>query len=149
MTEGQLEPIEAGGAPALEAVASGLRRDGSDLALYGGFLINTLVEALPEELVRQDVKRSASDRMRGRPGEVVGVSVDLGDLRFQLRRSGVGARPETTIGHVSGGITMKTDTVTLDAWADALARALVVAAGQDARAADAASRLAIPRGIDL
>jgi hypothetical protein len=147
VTDGELAPL--GGAPALEAVASGLRRDGSDLALYGGFLINTLTEALPEDLVQVERKRSATDRLRGRDGEIVSVAVDLGSLRFRLRRADVGARPETTVGHVSGGITMKTDTVTLDAWADQLARALVDAAAGDAAAADAASRIAIPRGADL
>jgi hypothetical protein len=138
-----------GGAPAIEAVAAGLRRDGADLSLYGGFLINTLTEALPEDLLRIERKRSASDRLRGRDGEIVGVSVDLGDHRFALTRAGVGARPQTTVAHVSGGITMSTSPVALDDWAGQLAAALVAAAGRDAAAADAAARLSIPRGSDL
>ncbi len=152
MTSGELEPVAGGevaGPPVLEAVAAGLRRDGADLSLYGGFLINTLIEALPPDLVRVERRRSAADRLRGREGDVVAVGVELGDKRFRLARPGTGARPEATVGHVSGGVTMSTTTVPLDAWAQDLAAALVTAAGRDAAAADAASRLAIPRGADL
>lgn len=145
----EVEPYGDPGAPALAAVAAGLRRDGADLSLYGGFLINALTESLPEELVQVERKRTAGDRMRGRPGEIVAVGVDLGDSRFRLTRAGVGARPQTTVSHVSGGITMKTETVSMDAWAAQLSAALQTAGSQDAAAADAAARLAIPRGSDL
>jgi len=140
---------ELEGAPVLDAVAAGLRRDGSDLALYGGFLLNTLTEALPPDLVSIERHRSAADRLHGREGDVTGVQVDLGDRRFRLVRSGVGVRPSATVGHQSGGITLNTETVGLDEWAERLAAALVERAGADAAAAAAAARLAIPRGSDL
>lgn len=141
--------FELGGPPALEAVAARLRRDGSDLALYGGFLLNTVTEALPSDLVRVERQRSAADRLRAREGVVTGVQVDLGDLRFRLVRRSVGERPAATVGHQSGGVTMNTETVDLDAWAQRLAAALVEQAAADATVADAASRLAVPRGSDL
>lgn len=140
---------ELGGAPALEAVAAGLRRDSSDLALYGGFLLNTLTEALPPEMVQAERRRSAGDRLHGRPGELTAVQVDLGDHRFRLERAAVGVRPHATVSHASGGITMNTEAVGLDEWAQRLAAALVEQAGADAAAADAAARLAVPRGSDL
>jgi hypothetical protein len=133
----------------LEAVAAGLRRDSSDLALYGGFLISTVLEALPPEMVAVERHRTATDRLRGRPGEVVSVAVDLADHRYTLRRRAVGVRPEATVAHQSGGITMSSDTVPLDVWARRLAEDLVARAGADAAAADAAARLAVPRGSDL
>lgn len=142
----ELQPAEP---PGLAAVAAGLRRDGADLSLYGGFLISTLTEALPADLVRVERHRTAADRLRGRDGEIVAVSVDLADNRFRLTRRSVGARPETTVAHVSGGVTMSTQTVSLDAWAAQLSAALLAAARTDAVAADAAARLAIPRGADL
>lgn len=140
---------ELGGTPALEAVAAGLRRDSSDLALYGGFLLNTVTEALPPEMVQVERRRSAGDRLHGRPGELTAVQVDLGDHRFRLQRTAVGVRPQATVAHASGGITMNTETVGLDEWAQRLATALVEQAGADAAAADAAARLAVPRGSDL
>lgn len=140
---------ELGGTPALEAVAAGLRRDSSDLALYGGFLLNTVTEALPPEMVRAERHRTAGDRLHGRSGELTAVEVDLGDHRFRLQRTAVGVRPQASVGHASGGITMNTETVGLDEWAQRLAAALVEQAGADAAAADAAARLAVPRGSDL
>ncbi len=141
--------MDLDGAPSLDAVAAGLRRDGSDLALYGGFLISTVLEALPPEMVVVERHRTGSDRLKGRPGEVVSVQVDLGDFRYRLQRKAVATRPDATISHTSGGITMSTDTVPLDEWARRLAEGLVARAGADAAAADAAARLAVPRGSDL
>ena len=92
---------ELGGTPALEAVAAGLRRDSSDLALYGGFLLNTVTEALPPEMVQVERRRSAGDRLHGRPGELTAVQVDLGDHRFRLQRTAVGVRPPATVAHAS------------------------------------------------
>lgn len=142
-------PSDPAGPVSLEAVAAGLRRDGSDLALYGGFLLNTVVDALPPELLEVESHRTAADRLRGRPGEVVGVQVDLGDFRYRLQRRGAGARPQATVAHLSGGVTLSTDEVSLDRWAQRLAEGLVQQAGADAGAADAAARLAVPDGSSL
>lgn len=136
-------------APGIEAVAAALRQDGQDLALYAGFLLNTLTEALPAELVQLERQRTAADRLRGRPGQVVGVTIAIGDRRYRLVRRGVGARPQATVAQLGGAIVLKTREVALDTWAQELAAALVAVGTNDARAAEALQRLTIPRGADL
>ena len=68
----------------LDLVASALRADSADVAIYARVLSESLGAALPPGTVTVDRERSVSDRMRGRPGEVSRVIVRLGDQVMTL-----------------------------------------------------------------
>jgi hypothetical protein len=127
----------------MEVLAANLRRQADDLSMYAGFLLNSLSAALPADLVQVDRKAGLFGRVKD-DAPVLAVSVQLGDQRFALRRSGVGHRVAATVGHVSGGIVLRTDEVGMDAWSRRLAEALARFAEQDAAAAQALSRLTLP-----
>jgi hypothetical protein len=127
----------------MELLAANLRRQSDDLSMYAGFLINSLSAALPADMVTVERKTGLFGRAKD-DAPVLAVSVLLGDQQFTLRRPGVGHRVRATVGHVSAGIVLRTDEVTMDAWSRRLAAALAGVAEQDATAAQALSRLTLP-----
>ncbi|MBO0871673.1 MAG: hypothetical protein J2P15_24235 [Micromonosporaceae bacterium] len=128
----------------LELLAAQLRRHTDDLSLYGGMLLNVLSAALPADLVQVRRESKWKARLAGRDPAVLGVSVTIGDQRYELDRGDVGARPLTRICHQSGGVVMSTRTVSADEWSRALAGALAAVAGTDAAAVAALQRLTAP-----
>jgi hypothetical protein len=68
----------------LDMVTAALRADSTDVAIYARVLTQSLGEALPSEFVTVDRDRSVSDRMRGRPGEISRIAVQLGDQQMTL-----------------------------------------------------------------
>jgi hypothetical protein len=128
----------------LEVVAAGLRRHSSDLSLYAGFLLSTLSEALPPELVQLERERGLGARLRRGEPPVTAVSVLLGDLQFTLRRAKVGAAPAASVGHQSGGVVLRTETLPLVDWSRQLALALADYAQHNAGVADALARFTLP-----
>jgi hypothetical protein len=122
----------------LDVLAAVVARQTLDLNVYAAFLLETLSGALPADYVT--VQRAGS-RWRRRDTPVVAVSVSLGEQRFTLRRASPTARPEPSIGHVVGGITLKSEPVALSEWAQRLAAALAALAGRDADAAAALARI--------
>lgn len=128
----------------LELLAAQLRRHTDDLSLYGGMLLNVLSAALPADLVQVRRESKWKARLAGRDPAVLGVSVTIGDQRYELDRGDVGARPLTRICHQSGGVVMSTRTVSADEWSRALAGALGAVAGTDAAAVAALQRLTAP-----
>ena len=128
----------------LELLAAELRRHSDDLTLYAGFLLNVLSAALPPELVEVRREGKWKARLAGRPPAVLGVSLRLGDHRYDLVREEF-ARPATAlIRHESGGVVLSTRTVGVDEWSRALAGALAQLARTNAAAADALRRLTGP-----
>src|ERR1700721_1181518 len=75
---------EHGDALSLDMVTAALRADSTDVAIYARVLTQSLGEALPSEFVTVDRDRSVSDRMRGRPGEISRIAVQLGDQQMTL-----------------------------------------------------------------
>jgi hypothetical protein len=126
----------------LAVLAASLRADSDDLSTYAGFLINTLA-GLPPELVEVERKTGMFGRVKD-DAPVLGVGVHLGDHRFTLRRDGVGKPVAAQVKHESGGIVMRTETVTMDVWSGQLAGALAEYAESNARAAQALQRLTSP-----
>jgi hypothetical protein len=122
----------------LDELAAVLARQTLDLNVYAGFLLEALSGALPAEYVT--VQRSRS-LWRRRDAPIVAVAVLLGDQRFTLRRASPTARPEPSISHEVGGITLRSDVVPLDEWAHRLAAALAELAGRNADAAVALARI--------
>jgi hypothetical protein len=128
----------------LEVLAASLRRDSDDLSMYAGFLLSTLSGALPAHLVRVERAGGLLTRMRRGDPPVVAVSVLLGDRRFTLRREALGAPASAQIGHESGGVVLRTESVSVEVWSRELAAALARYAQANAAAAQALSQLTMP-----
>jgi hypothetical protein len=125
----------------LALFAAQLRHQTEDLSLYGGMLINVLTTALPPDLVEVRREGRLKARLAGREPAILGVSVDLGNRRFELDRADFTARPVTRMGHHSGGVIMSSRVVSVDEWCAALAEALVDVARTDSAALAALQRL--------
>lgn len=136
------------GAEQVELVAASLRHGTADLSLYAGFLLTTLSEALPREVVEVEWRRSLRDRVTGAPGHVVGVHVLLGDDRYSLTRAATGARPTASVRHEVGGVVLRRQSLPLDAWAQRLAQALLRYTVATGRSAEALAELLRPRGLE-
>lgn len=116
-------------------LAAALRNDADDLSLYAGFLLNTLAQALPRDMIQIDRTQSLSQRIRGIDGQIVGVRVVVGDYVYNLTRPGVGASSTATIVHNVNGIALSTNKVGLDEWSTQLSRALVSRSDADSATA--------------
>jgi hypothetical protein len=127
----------------LEVLAASLRRDSGDLSMYAGFLINTLSASLPPEMVLVERKSGLFGRVKD-DAPVLGVSVLFGDQRLTLRREGVGKPVTAQIKHESGGVVLRTETVSMDQWSRSLAAELARYAEANATAAQALQRLTFP-----
>lgn len=125
----------------LQPLAALVSRQAADLEVYAGFLFAALDGALPPELLVVERRAPLLDRLRGRPGEVVAVSVRLGDRRFTLRRASLGAATHSSISHEVGGIVLSTVEVPLPDWAGQLTGALYRLAEHNGGAATALQRL--------
>jgi hypothetical protein len=130
---------ESDDAPSLDLVAAALRADSADVAIYARVLTESLSEALPPGTVTVDRKRSASDRMRGRPGEVSQIVVRLGDQVMTLSVSR--GQPAAEICREVRGVVLSRTPVPLHEWTAALATALVAHAERSAVAAQALRKL--------
>lgn len=128
----------------LELLAAQLRRHTDDLSLYSGMLLNVLSATLPPELVEVRREGRLKARLAGREPAVLGISVTVGDHRYDLDRKTVGAPAVTRVCHTSGGVVMSTKQVGADEWSRSLAAALAKVAGGNAAAAEALQRLTEP-----
>ncbi|MDX8141624.1 hypothetical protein SK854_05840 [Lentzea sp. BCCO 10_0061] len=125
----------------VETLAASLRTYSEDLALYAGFLVNTLAGALPPDMV--EVRRKTGVLRRG-DGPVLAVTVRVGDRRFTLRRKSVGSEVGAQIVHESRGIVLSTSEVRIDTWSRELADALASYAAHHAKAAELLRRITLP-----
>lgn len=128
----------------LELLAAQLRRHAEDLSLYAGFLLNVLSAALPPELVRVRREGRWRARLARREPAVLGVSVSLGNRRYELDRAAVGGQVAARICHESGGVVLSTRTVSAQQWSRGLAADLAAVAGSNAAAVAALRRLTAP-----
>ena len=123
----------------LDMVTAALRADSTDIAIYARVLTQSLGEALPPDCVKVDRKQTMSERMRGKPGVITKVAVQLGDLQMTL---GVqNGRAAAEICRAVRGVVLSRQTVPVNEWAAALAAALVTFAEQNAQAAQALRKL--------
>ena len=130
---------EPGDSLSLDMVTAALRADSADVAIYARVLTESLGDALPPGWVTIDRDRTVSDRMRGRPGQVSKITVRMGELVMTL---GVerGA-PAAEICREVRGVVLSRQPVSVAAWAEELARALVAHAEQNAATATALRKL--------
>jgi hypothetical protein len=114
------------------ALAAGIAVDAKTLNAGFDGLLATFRETLPS----QTVVRESGLLFK----KVSGFDVALGDLTFRLQRDGdklVAQRVATV-----RGITLKTETMSLEAWIAALAEKLAEMAGESAAARNAFARIA-------
>jgi hypothetical protein len=112
----------------LHLIAAALRADRADIESYTRVLTLVLGDALPPGMVEVERKRSLADRMGGREGTPVSLTVTTADEQLVLRQ-------------IVRGVTIKRSTVGVDEWLVALAGVLSRLAGSSASARDALSNL--------
>ena len=135
-----MEPMDPADIPSLDMLTAALRADSSDIAIYAQVLTESLGDSLPPDCVTVDRSRSASDRMKGRPGEVTKITVRLGDQIMTLERLKGGA-PAAEVSRQVRGVVLSRQPVQVGEWAAELARALVRHGEQNAATAEALRRL--------
>ncbi|BCJ40104.1 hypothetical protein GCM10010168_29620 [Actinoplanes ianthinogenes] len=123
----------------LHLIAAALRADRADVESYTRVLLTVLGDALPPGLVQVDRERTLADRLSGRPGTPVSLTVTTPDERLVLRREPHGVRPE--IRRIVHGVAISRATVTLDDWLLALAAVLSRLAADSTAARAALGRL--------
>jgi hypothetical protein len=118
-----------------EVLASSLRADLTDTALFLNALAEKLGGALPQQCA---VERRGGLFAREKP--ISRVSVELGEYRYVIERANHGAlRAART--KVVRGIALKTDEMPVDEWIEALSRDLAQYAARNAQARLALERL--------
>jgi hypothetical protein len=135
-----MEPMDPADSPSLDMLTAALRADSSDIAIYAQVLTESLGDALPPDCVTVDRSRTASDRMKGRPGTVTKITVRLGDQIMTLERLKGGA-PAAEVSRQVRGVVLSRQPVQVGEWAAELARALVRHGEQNAATAEALRRL--------
>ncbi len=119
----------------LDLLASALRADLSDIAVFIEGLATKLEGALPGLVEVERVRQG----FRG-PKLVARIALDAGDgQRLELRRAGT--RLEPLRARVSGGIVLKTEPLALDDWLRLLAQAMSSLAARSERTRQALEQL--------
>jgi hypothetical protein len=132
--------IPAGESPSLGRLVAALTGDAADLPSLTRVLTVTLAEVLPIGMVDVEYDRSLADRMSGRPGTPVALTVTTGDrvLTLQAGRAG---RTEAVVARAVRGVTISRSPVSIVEWIAALAEQLNRLANEDASARSAIERL--------
>lgn len=124
---GQAQAIDPG------LLAASLRAEGGSVERLFESLAEKLASELPE-LARVERRGGFFSAKR-----IEAVEVALTDRLFTLRREG--GRVVASRGEMVRGIVVKTETLAVDAWLDALCAALSAHAGSSARTLDALRRI--------
>jgi len=132
-----LEPTDE--VPPLGHLVELLTADRVSVASLARILTGTLADALPAGVVEVDVERRVADRMRGRPGQPVGVTVRLGeDVLTLTTRQG---HAEAVVAHSVRGVVLSRRPVPVGEWVTTLAEGISALARHDAEARAALQRL--------
>jgi hypothetical protein len=123
----------------LHLIAAALRADRADVESYTRVLTAVLGDALPPGMVEVERKRSLADRMNGREGTPVSLTVTTADEQLVLRQASHGVTGE--VRQIVRGVTIKRSVVGVDEWLVALAGVLSKLASRDAAARDALTNL--------
>ena len=124
----------------LHMIAAALRSDTSDIASYARVLTTTLADALPPGMVTVERKRTLADRMSGREGEPVAVTVTTPDQQLELRQHAHG-QVLGEIRQIVRGVVIKRRPAPVDEWLVALAAVLAGLAQRSAAARQALTDL--------
>jgi hypothetical protein len=123
----------------LHLIAAALRSDRADVESYTRVLTSVLGDALPPGMVEVERKRSLADRMNGREGTPVSLTVTTPDEQLVLSQEKHGVAGE--VRQIVRGVTIKRRVVGVDEWLVALAGVLSKLAGSSAAAREALTRL--------
>jgi hypothetical protein len=123
----------------LHLIAAALRSDRADVESYTRVLTSVLGDALPPGMVEVERKRSLADRMNGREGTPVSLTVTTPESQLVLSQQKHGVAAE--VRQIVRGVTIKRSTVGIDEWLVALAGVLAKLAGSSAAARDALTDL--------
>lgn len=122
--------------PGFELLAASLRADAEDLATFMETLAAKLEAALPGGVT---VYRWRA-RMFG-PKAVGKIVVDLGGERLELACEQAAERVEARRARVSGGITLSSEPISIEAWIEALSEALAREAERSSQTRQVLERL--------
>jgi hypothetical protein len=123
----------------LHLIAAALRSDRADVESYTRVLTSVLGDALPPGMVEVERKRSLADRVNGREGAPVSLTVTTPESQLVLSQEKHGVAAE--VRQIVRGVTIKRSTVGIDEWLVALAGVLAKLAGSSAAARDALTDL--------
>ena len=123
---------DATGERTFDLLAASLRAGAADMSTFVPALAEKLLAALPGRVA---VQRAGMLQH----GPTYGVVAELGPWRFALQMEH--GRPVAERTHNVRGIALKTETLSLDAWIDALTAALADLAATDERERAAVMRL--------
>jgi hypothetical protein len=117
----------------LDLLAASFRADSADVDAFVESLAVKLEQAMPGQV---RVSRRGGFR---RPKRVHRIALDAGDTRLELRldRGSI----ETSMSRLSGGIVLKTETVSVDEWISVLSEAVAAEAQRSAITRQALERL--------
>jgi hypothetical protein len=120
----------------LELAAASLRADRTDVHVLLKVLVDQLSDALGDRL---RVERTGG--LFRKSDQIRSLAVAMGDESFEAVVDGPTLR--CTVGHASGGIRIRTETVTMDAWIARLLTALQAEAAHSQSAREALEKMVI------
>ena len=128
---GSLEPLDPG---IVDLVAAALTSsaDFADVAMFTRVFTRSFADALPEGMVDVDYARTMGDRLAGRPGTPVTLTISFPDRRRELRATR--GWPEAEIQQVVRGVVLSRRQVEVAEWVRALAAELTGLAARNAAA---------------
>ncbi|WP_239028389.1 hypothetical protein [Pseudonocardia acidicola] len=135
-----MEPSGLGPMGDVQLLASRLRADRTDVASYARVLSGALADALPPGMVEVQTRRSLADRVAGRDGRAVGVTVH-GENRELALREGPRGGVEAEVRQVVRGVVISRKAVGIEQWLQALAEDITRLAARDAAAREVLERL--------
>jgi diphthamide synthase (EF-2-diphthine--ammonia ligase) len=124
----------------VQLLAAMLRADRADVESYARILGGALADALPAGMVEMAYKRGLAERMAGREGRAVAVTVHGEDRELELHE-GTRGGVEAQVRQVVHGVVISRRTVGVDEWLQVLAEHLARVAARDAAARAALERL--------
>jgi hypothetical protein len=113
----------------LHLIAAALRADHADIASYTRVLTTVLGDALPPGMVEVEYKRSLADRIAGRPGQPVRLTVTTDGQELELTDGG-----KAEIRQIVNDVVIKRRRAGVDEWLAALAAVLADVASRNAAA---------------
>lgn len=137
---GPLEPLEPG---TVDLVAAALTSsaDFSDVAMFIRVFTRSFAQTLPAGMVDTEYARSMGDRLAGRPGTPVALTISFPERRLELRATK--GWPDAEIQQVVRGVVLSRRQVDVAEWIRTLAAELT-----DLAARNSAARAALAALLD-
>ncbi|MCL5047817.1 MAG: hypothetical protein M1374_03370 [Firmicutes bacterium] len=137
--EGDLDPVSGAEPTGLDMLAAAIRFDSYDVQTYGNVLFKAISDIFPPSMIKIERTRSLADKLKGQPGLVKSVAVDLEGqmLLLVLEASG----PRGYVVKEVRGVTISKQDVSLPEWIERLKSALEAVSSKNAESAEALRKL--------